>query len=367
MLRAGSTSPHDSWSLYSRLIDCAVADLFKKDSIEIFSRVLSEVSENDPLWNGFLSLCQTHGMASILSRFIVRTCPQLLLGNSNRSRALKSLEEDAKKAKENSLLFQVELGRVAATLQKHGIDFLLYKGPELERRLYGESGLRPYNDLDFYISPGDLQKTVQVLIKDSWSLGLELQDRQLRSYRLAESEISLISHYTNIPLELHWHLCYRARSNSQVSELMLKRRQEMAFGDCSVPVLSPEDLFIVLNLHAWKHHWGSQRISLDLALLLFRYPSLDFDYIESQLTRLNAKSSLWQSLQVMNKLYGHLLPERCSERIFLSANSLKMTASYASKSTDRILSHHTLGGGVTSKGLSKVRGRIECHQRQKVK
>lgn len=144
-----------------------------------------------------------------------------------------------------------QLGEVTALLRAANVHALLAKGWAVAR-LYPEPGLRPYGDLDLYVTPETHVAALAALREPAVPPG---------------------------PVDLH-------RGFSDLDDLdpeaLLARSRTVALGDGQLPVFGPEDHLRLLCLHGLRHGLSRPLWLCDVAVALeSRVEDFDWDRLRS--------------------------------------------------------------------------------------
>ena len=138
-----------------------------------------------------------------------------------------------------------QLAQVWGFLEDQGIQAILAKGWSVGR-LYPESGLRPYGDLDLMIAPGLLEAASR-----TWA-----------------------TEAPPAPVELHPHFdMLRDRTREELFE----RSRRVTLAERSIRILGAEDELRLVCLHGFNHGLWRPLWLCDVAILLASAPS-DFDW-----------------------------------------------------------------------------------------
>jgi hypothetical protein len=70
----------------------------------------------------------------------------------------------------HNLKFQVEMEHLIQASKKHELTWLPWKGPALALQIYGDTALRQFNDLDFLVSDHELNRSLQILLNEGYTL-----------------------------------------------------------------------------------------------------------------------------------------------------------------------------------------------------
>lgn len=93
-------------------------------------------------------------------------------------------------------------------LKKQQISFVFLKGAVLSQFLYQDFYIRQSNDIDIYVHPSNVKKTIQALEQIGFKSLVNFNDTQLSFFIQHRWELSLFSVQNNVILEIHWNLSY---------------------------------------------------------------------------------------------------------------------------------------------------------------
>jgi hypothetical protein len=210
-------------------------------------------------------------------------------------------------------------------LGEHGIDAIPFKGVVLATSAYGNCTLRKPGDLDVLIRPRDALKAKNLLISQGFSLVTPVQEDGFPS-KAGKYEYRFTRDQDDLVIELRWRLTQRHVSSVLSFESLWERRKEIRLADADVPDLAPEDLLLILCLHGAKHYWARLMWITDLAELLRSSPSLNWDYIQEQASKLGAQRTLALGLLLAGALLDAPLPANIGRAIGSGA-SVRLYAS----------------------------------------
>jgi hypothetical protein len=205
-----------------------------------------------------------------------------------------------------TLWFRAELVRIVSHLESAAIKAVPYKGPVLAQALYGAVTQRQFGDLDILILPEDVPKAKAALRDLGYEPALEVAPQVEATYIETGYEYSFGSAHGQNLLELQWRILPRFYSiNFDVRDLF-ERADEISLG-CPMRTLRPEDLFLVLCVHAAKHLWVQLSWLCDIAQLV-RSRQLDWNAIHREAKRLGIERIVGLNLFLAQKLLGSPLP-----------------------------------------------------------
>jgi hypothetical protein len=218
------------------------------------------------------------------------------------ARLLQTLRGDFSQHVLLSTLQQQEMQRLLPALFDAEIDFILLKGADLRLRVYPDPALRPMDDLDLLLAPGDIAKAAPVLTQLGYRLYSGHQDQRL-----------IINEVLYSPPEKHFlHLDLHSEIVAACSFYQLPYRPLRAAAvtingyGTTVLVLSPEHALIHLCLHAYGNFPVASQI-LDLALVLSRL-TLNWPRVIQEATRFGCQCPVHLMLQEAAQIVPDKVP-----------------------------------------------------------
>ncbi len=139
-----------------------------------------------------------------------------------------------------------------AALRAAGVRHAVLKGPFLYEAFYQDRFPREYDDIDLLVASADVDRALAALERTGYEAVGPGWTRAL--LRRGHFHLTLQSTRPGRPpIELHWALVDRANLYRVPDAELLARAREFSAGEGSFSVLSIEDEFIYLCLHAAKH------------------------------------------------------------------------------------------------------------------
>ncbi len=223
-------------------------------------------------------------------------------------------QDNARKA----LWFTGELVRILTHLESAGIAALPYKGPVLAKMLYGEVTHRQFGDLDILILPADVLKARAALFDLGYQPSIALAPNIEKTYVETGYELSFHAPHASNLLELQWRITPRFYSIDFDMTGFFERAEEIRPGSNlhpgSIRTLCPQDLLLVLCVHAAKHVWAQLSWLCDIAQLM-RCRQLDWDAIHHEARRLGIERIVNLNVLLAHHLLGSPLPQQIHERL----------------------------------------------------
>ena len=163
-----------------------------------------------------------------------------------------------------------ELHRLTVALRAAGIVSLPLKGIAVALRYYGNASLRHSGDIDIWVAPQDLPRSLQLLrdvgyaVPDHSKALTAVQQRYLQSVTYHEE----YRHPQGHRLELHWRL--EGNPHGPVEDIagIFQRSEPLNIGTLQIPAFGAEDLLLYLCSHGSKHAWFRLKWLFDLPNLL---------------------------------------------------------------------------------------------------
>ena len=153
------------------------------------------------------------------------------------------------------------------------------QGPVLAHSLYENPGLREFGDLDIIVERPNVLTALSLLCE----LGYE----RPREYSAGIwAEILKRNHHYSVSrpdgtdtVEIHWHLVDYEERLPIPLERWWARAEPGEAGTTPFRSFSAEDQLVALCVHGATHLWASLRWVADVARLVERHPSLDWEYV----------------------------------------------------------------------------------------
>ena len=205
------------------------------------------------------------------------------------------------------LRLSAELKGILRKLQSLRIEVLAHKGPVLAERLYSDSAMRQFGDLDFLVRAADLARARTALQELGYTANLQLSARQEEAYLRSGYEHVFGSEAGRNLVELQWQVVPRFYAVDFDMDSLFSHSVETDFEGERVQKLRNEDLLLVLCVHAAKHGWEHLGMVRDIAML--GSFDLDWNWIEREARRLGILRILLISLLLARNLLGCPVPQ----------------------------------------------------------
>lgn len=300
---ASSASSGDSASKataskeFELLCACSGVELSQDQIGRVANWSASEIN-----WEDLLRRGEHHGVLPLLERNL------RLHGRDVPVSVQQSLRASLDANVRRNLWFASELVRVLQHFEERKIRAVPYKGPVLAESVYGDLALRNFGDLDLLIARADFQRARQALGELGYQPSVALTEAAERMLLETGYELSFDSAAGKYLVEMQWRLLPQFYAVDLRIEDLLARSGSATVGGQQVPSLSPEDLLLVLCLHAAKHLWMRLIWVCDIAETL-RLHALNYDIVFSRARELGIARMLGVSFWLAKNVLGAALPQ----------------------------------------------------------
>jgi Uncharacterised nucleotidyltransferase len=263
--------------------------------------------ESEPEWGEFLRMAEHHGMLALAARNLIAHARGLPPEIEQRLRS--AYEENVRR----NLWFAGELARIAEHFEKKKLRAVPYKGPALAESVYGDLALRNFSDLDFLIAPADFEAAKQALAELGYSPSAELGPEAERIWLRIGYERAFDGAAGPNLVELQWGVLPYFYAVDLRNDDLLMRSGRVALSGRELAALAPEDLLLVLCLHAAKHLWMRLIWVCDIAEAL-RQPT-DYAQVFERAHVLGIARILAVSFWLVKNVLGSPIPKSAEEII----------------------------------------------------
>jgi hypothetical protein len=303
-LRAAQVFAYDSE--FDLLVACCTASSGQDSSDERYADRIRDILSRPLNWERMLRLVDHH-----------RVVPQVYGALSTFSRLVPARQFDALRLRyqdnaRKALWFTGELVRILNHLESLGIKALPCKGPVLAQTLYREVTWRQFGDLDILILPADVPKAKAAMIDLGYKPGIKLAPHQELAYIETGYEYSFNSSAGGNLLELQWQIVPRFYSIDIDVAGLFEKADEINLAGRPVRTLRPQDLLLVLCIHAAKHAWVQLSGLCDIAQLV-TFQQFDWNAIQDKASQLGIERILNLNLLLAHKLLDAPLPPAIQE------------------------------------------------------
>lgn len=252
-------------------------------------------------WQSLLRCADFHGTSSLLYQNF-DAVPSVF-----PAAVLESLHQRYVTNVQKSLFLARELGRIHDFANALGIELIGYKGIVLSEVYYGDMAMRQAGDIDLFVRKRDVIRIKGALRDLGYIATLDIPENSEADYIASGYEYSFDSSAGKHLLELQWALQPRFHAVDYEVDGLFARAVEVTAAGRHIRMPSPEDLLLVLGVHAAKHVWGRLIWLCDIAQIL-RRGNLNFDVVLSRAHVLGIMRILSVTLLLANRFVEVPIP-----------------------------------------------------------
>ncbi|MFZ0199823.1 MAG: nucleotidyltransferase family protein [Candidatus Sulfotelmatobacter sp.] len=251
-------------------------------------------------WEDVLRLADRHGTTALLYQNLMPldVAPPAVLTALRRS-----YEHNVHK----SLFLMRELIRILDCFNSESIEAIPYKGVVLSESYYGDMASRQCGDMDLFVRKRDVLRTKKLAGDLGYTPRVAIPEDAEDDYVATGCEYTFDCAAGKNLLELQWALQPRFCAVDFDMDGLFERAVTVPIAGRLVKTLSPEDLLLVLSLHASKHVWGRLIWLCDIVRIVKR-EELNWGWIQSQARKLGIERILHITLLQTNQLLNMEIP-----------------------------------------------------------
>jgi hypothetical protein len=200
-----------------------------------------------------------------------------------------------------------ELLKVLELFESEDIPAIPIKGPVLAAVAYGDITRRQMVDLDILVRPKDLGKAKDLLLSAGYRPEHALTKKQEQVQIKSFYDFSFI-HPKKTKIELHWRLLDH-QGGGPDAEAAFERRVLVPLEGKTVFSLAPDDLILLVCLHASFHFWLRLSYVMDVARLVQAQGPLDWPGLVEKARILGIKRRLLLGLSLARVLLRAPVPD----------------------------------------------------------
>lgn len=253
-------------------------------------------------WEAVFRLADHHGTSSLLYQNLSR-----LAGGMVPSSELAAVRRSYERNVHKSLFLAREMIRILDRLDAMGIEVIPYKGIVLSEVYYGDMALRQSGDMDLFVRRHDVARIKGAIRQLGYILRVPVPEDAAEDYIASGYECTFDSPAGRNLLELQWALEQRFYAVDFDMDGLFKRAVNVTVAGRRVKTPSPEDLLLVLSVHAAKHVWGRLIWLCDMAQIL-KLGNLNWDWVQAHARKFGIERILHVTLLLANRLLATAIP-----------------------------------------------------------
>ena len=183
----------------------------------------------------------------------------------------------------------------------------LRRGIVLSEVYYGDMALRQSGDMDFFVRRHDVARIQSAIRQLGYTLRVPVPEDAAEDYIASGYECAFESPAGRNLLELQWALEPRFYAVDFDMDGLFQRAVNVTVAGRRVKTPSPEDLLLVLSVHAAKHVWGRLIWLCDIAQIL-KLGKLNWDWVQAHARTFGIERILHVTLLLANHLLATAIP-----------------------------------------------------------
>src|SRR5215208_2144833 len=255
-------------------------------------------------WEYLLRMADEHSMMPLLSWHLGDAPPELVPATVSAR-----LRERFQRNIRQNLFLTAKLFKLLNFLEAHELPAIPYKGPVLAASCYGNLALREFVDLDLLVHKRDVPRAKELLSAVGYQPRHRLTLAQEAAFLRYNCEHELVHEDDGSMVDLHWAITERFFSFPLDPGCLWERLHRVPLGGSDVPTFSPEDLLLILCVHASKDAWERLKDVCDVAELVHTHGDMDWRRVVERAGRLGSQRMLFLGLLLARDLLETPLPE----------------------------------------------------------
>jgi hypothetical protein len=272
----------------------------------------------NPDWEAVLRLADHHGTSSLLYQNLAHW------NDVVPSAVLESLRQRYERNVHKALFLAGELMRLLDCLDGLGIDVIPYKGISLSEVYYGDIALRQVGDMDLFVRKRDVVRAKSAVSKLGYTARMSVSPQAEEEYIASGYEWTFDSPAGKNVLELQWALQPHFYAVDFETDGLFERAVNVTVVGRCAKALSPEDLLLVLVLHAAKHVWGRLIWLCDIAQIVKR-GNLNWDWVQTRAHEVGIERILHVTLGLATRFLATVIPAAIEDAIVEDRATLVFT------------------------------------------
>jgi hypothetical protein len=254
-------------------------------------------------WNSIIRTAAWHKVMPLLYRSLNSISPE-----SVPEAALDQLHKHYLSNLGRNVFLTKQLLAIVDLLNANGIATILFKGLALASSVYGDLGLRQFNDLDLLIHIKDVLQAMDLLRKHgfhpAFPLTREQETRLLRCnhhYEFRRNDLKVF-------VEVHWGLTPAFCPFVFDVDRLWKASRPILLQGKPVQTFAPEDSLLTLCEHGARHRWGRLSWICDVAELINSCKQMNWPEVLQKAEALGGRRMLSLGLHLAGELFRTRLP-----------------------------------------------------------
>ncbi len=267
-------------------------------------------------WPRLLLLAEEHGVIGQLA-----ACLNDRSAFAAPAEIKQTLVERQRAQNFQTLRLTAELFRALDLFSAHGIPALVIKGPVLAAQAYSDPSMRSYGDLDLLVRQRDVRCATELMAASGYQAAVSLSAIDAGKI---PGQYLFLKPDSKLLVELHNDLTLRYFPRPLPIEDFFARQIRVRLDAHEVPAPCVEDEVVLICIHGAKHFWERLTWIADVAGLVSRQTSMNWERAAWSARAVQAEHLLHTGLQLAADVLYAELPEEVSSRVRKDSVALKL-------------------------------------------
>jgi len=232
---------------------------------------------------------------------------------------------------QRNMAFEEEVKQLLEAFQRADLPVIVMRGVMMSDKVFGNPALRTSNDIDILIRPGNLPRVKEVVRE----LDFDTDPRSLEDefYEKHHLHLPFLKKERLVLLEIHWSYDHKYTPFNVDTEETFRCARRDEYQGVPTLELGPEDLLVMLCLHAFKHSCSIkytlgtpeaeemvladggfvQFLDLHYGVAHARKQGIDWNLMRQRVEQWNLQVPVLASLRAMESFFAHDPESRVAE------------------------------------------------------
>jgi len=257
-----------------------------------------------------LKSASRHGVMPLLYSSLSAFCPEAV-----PKAIMAKLKEQWRNNIAWNLLQTSELLTILSLFEAQGIVAVPFKGPALAALVYGDISMRQFVDIDILVDRKHLPPAKELLHSLGYRLYPPMSPARESAFLRSQFHYGFANPANEVLVELHCEITPEYLSFPLNLQKLRPRLERRTLAGKEIFNLPPEELLLIICVHAAKHFWERLGWICDTATMISAHPSMNWRNLTDLAGRLGAKRMLFLGLFLANALLGASIPKDLGQTV----------------------------------------------------
>lgn len=268
-----------------------------------------ELADGAVDWETLLGLAHEHRVKPLLHHRLSEVC-----ADPAPPEVLAQLRDYRRYITERNAQTVAELIRLLTAFRENQLRGIPFKGAVLTQLAYGDLSVRYSADIDILIHREDIYRVKELMLAAGYRPRAALDARSEKRYIRTRHEYPFEHVESGLIVEPQWAISKKYFEFSMDFDELWSRRASVRLAGTDVPSVAPEELLIILCVHAAKDMWARLKLTIDIAWLLESNSTIDWNRVAGLAEKKGVLRVLHVGLLLADRLYGIPMPSEVRQR-----------------------------------------------------